>query len=65
MSYHSKSKEEVLTLLDTTAIGLSSEEARKRLSQNGKNKLKEGKMGKHLKYTHKSDIYAKNVYIAL
>lgn len=43
MSFYSKSKDEVLKQLKSSQDGLSSEEAQKRLEQNGENKLAEGK----------------------
>ena len=43
MSFYSKSKDEVLKQLNSSKDGLSTEEAGKRLEQNGENKLAEGK----------------------
>ena len=41
--YYLKSNEEVLKLVDSTDHGLTSQEAAKRLQENGKNKLEEAK----------------------
>ena len=49
MNYHNQSKENVMTLLDTTEIGLSAEEASKRIATNGKNKLNEAAKDSNLK----------------
>ncbi len=43
MKFYEESTEKVLSNFETTAEGLSSDEAAKRLVQNGKNKLAEGK----------------------
>ncbi len=43
MKYYNEEKETVLTALSSTPDGISNEEAAKKLSENGKNKLAEGK----------------------
>ena len=43
MKFYCESAESVLSEMNSEANGLSSAEAEKRLAQNGKNKLKEGK----------------------
>ena len=43
MKYYLKSREEVLEEVKSNANGLTTEEAEKRLNENGKNKLKEAK----------------------
>lgn len=43
MKYYNEEKETVLSALSSSSDGLSSEEAAKRLDENGKNKLAEGK----------------------
>ncbi len=42
-AWHSQSAEDVLAHLDSSAIGLSAQEAAQRLAANGPNELKEGK----------------------
>lgn len=49
MNYHNQTKENVLTLLNTTNTGLSNEEAKNRIAANGKNKLKEAQKDSNLK----------------
>ncbi len=49
MNYHNQTKENVLTLLNTTNTGLSNEEAKNRIAANGKNKLKEAPKDSNLK----------------
>lgn len=49
MNYHNQTKENVLTLLNTTNTGLSNEEAKNRITANGKNKLKEAQKDSNLK----------------
>lgn len=43
MNYYSKSKQDVLAELNTTAKGLTQDEAQKRIDEYGKNELEEGK----------------------
>ena len=49
MKFYTESMEEALKATDSTAEGLSSAEAEKRLAENGKNKLKEAKKDSLLK----------------
>lgn len=43
MKHYLQSESEVISALETSAEGLSSEEAERRLAENGRNRLAEGK----------------------